>query len=465
MLTCPTCGNDNATSASHCERCGRPLADVRPDDGLASAPPRPESDNALHQIARVALPAPSLASLPAPPPFPAQLADEDALRRAVTHTPAQRPPEQRQTYHEGLPAVVVPPDHAAAFAAQVRSNAAATQAIPVLPKHFTQPDTPPTPEPTAHPSAPSSTLIVQRSSDASAGFFAGVFLTVLLAGALAAAAYYLRDDPHRDTEPAERATLPQERLLIPEGPFLRGLSNDLRLLLASTCKKVADNPEVECKEDVALKGEYPMETVQLPAFRIDAAEVTLDQWERCVQAGACQPIAWDACENRTTRGLLPFLRVPAELRLPERPVICVNRDEAAAYCAFAQGRLPSADEWEKTARGVDAFLFPWGSDWDPALANWGEIDIARAPITGRLDGFISTAPPGAFPKAVSRFGAYDMAGNVAEWVTSPDDTPLDTTARGGSWLSNPAELRATHRLHLKPDTRRTDVGLRCAAEP
>ena len=132
------------------------------------------------------------------------------------------------------------------------------------------------------------------------------------------------------------------------------------------------------------------------------------------------------------------------------------------YCAFVEGKLPSHNQWEKAARGVEGGLFPWGDLWAGDLANWGELDILRSSAVGKLDGFEWIAPPGHYPAGKSPYGVLDMAGNVAEWIQSDD--PLVGYARGGSWISNPFDLRATGRLRIRAADRRTDVGFRCAYE-
>lgn len=266
------------------------------------------------------------------------------------------------------------------------------------------------------------------------------------------------DDPNTPAEPNALVD-------IPEGPFLKGLSNDYRLIFREKCEKLADNPDTECKEEIALKGEIPQKETAVEAFQIFKYETSNAEWQECVDAGSCAPIDYKECSNWTPRGLVPFQRVSQELRQPNRPAVCVSLDEASAYCAWKGGRLPQHDEWEKAARGTDAFVFPWGTVWNPLVANWAEQDLARTSITGKLDGHIETAPVDSLKDGQSPYGLHHMAGNAAEWIAPEKDGSLIAIARGGSWLSTPLDLRSTFRQELKPTDRRTDVGFRCAKTP
>ncbi|PWU07611.1 MAG: hypothetical protein C5B51_09755 [Terriglobia bacterium] len=86
---------------------------------------------------------------------------------------------------------------------------------------------------------------------------------------------------------------------------------------------------------------------------------------------------------------------------PEYPVVNVTIRDAQDFARAAGKRLPTAQEWEKAARGADGRLFPWGSQPDAARVNIGAQMLRPVPD---------------FTAGASPYGALQMLGNAWEFV-------------------------------------------------
>ena len=78
----------------------------------------------------------------------------------------------------------------------------------------------------------------------------------------------------------------------------------------------------------------------------------------------------------------------------------VSQDQAALACAKAGKRLPTNEEWLQAALGTPDFDGSWSRDDCHINSNWG----AQPGLSG------------TGKNCVSAIGAYDMIGNVWEWV-------------------------------------------------
>ena len=225
---------------------------------------------------------------------------------------------------------------------------------------------------------------------------------------------------------------------VPAGPFVRGSTPD---------DPRADNDE------------SPQRTIDLDAFRIARTETTNREFAGCVAAGACRAPQSDGSRTRT--------RYYGAAEFAEFPVVNVTWEDAADFCAWAGGRLPTEAEWEKAARGADGADYPWG-DAAPscALANYNSC-------VG------DTTMAGAYPSGASPSGALDMAGNVWEWVAdwydgdyyavAPAANPPGPSGgegrvfRGGAWDDAAILMRAAYRdAFLDRSFNLALVGFRCA---
>jgi formylglycine-generating enzyme required for sulfatase activity len=156
----------------------------------------------------------------------------------------------------------------------------------------------------------------------------------------------------------------------------------------------------------------------------------------------------------TGRPIRPELAVRiADEQLADHPATEVTFDDALAFCAWAEARLPTGAEWEAAARGQDARPWPWGETFDPDRCACAEA------------GFGWTAPVAAHPDGAAGSGAEQMAGNVWEWVADPPDDDGWRSVRGGSYLDHAWGVRASRALPADPARATPTTGFRIAKDP
>ncbi len=191
-------------------------------------------------------------------------------------------------------------------------------------------------------------------------------------------------------------------------------------------------------DDHGQVDEKPRRRVWVAGFAMQRHEVTWAEYCGCVRSGHCS--------------------VPKHFSLlgDRLPVTGVSYAQAKAYCAFRGLRLPTEQEWEKAAAGLQGLRYPWGDEADCGKANYGSYD-GQGPCAGENPGRIIAVA--SRPAGRSPYGFDDMAGNVWEWTLGRGGKPV---LRGGSCCSVFLLPRVSNRLVLPGSYRDGDIGFRCA---
>jgi formylglycine-generating enzyme required for sulfatase activity len=282
------------------------------------------------------------------------------------------------------------------------------------------------------------------------------------------------------TVPEPLAGLLTTMVDVPGGTFTMGTSAAEVLAAVNTCVDDGGNCQISYGEDSS-----PAHPVTLNAFQIEQTEVTYEQYLAFLNwlgprshLNGCDGFACIATLNETDVSNVTFdsanYRVPAVLN--RFPVANVTWYGARAYCRAIGRRLPTEAEWERAARGNDGRIYPWGNERNIDFANTS----SRQDLTADQRGAVEV---GIYPAAAaSPYGALDMAGNIAEWVSdwysptyysqaeaaglNPQGPPVGTekVLRGGSWDARIFFARSVHRQSLEPDQARIWGGFRCAAD-
>jgi eukaryotic-like serine/threonine-protein kinase len=183
--------------------------------------------------------------------------------------------------------------------------------------------------------------------------------------------------------------------------------------------------------------------VHLDDYFIDKYEVSNQEYKEFVNGGGYvkraywkhpfvthgRTVPWDeVIRTLVDRTGLPGPRTWSNQRFPDGkanyPVTDITWYEADAYAAFRGKQLATIFQWEKAARngfspvaGVAAM--PWG------------VFYPGDPLEGRANFGPAALPTTSAEFGMSAFGAYNMAGNVAEWTSN--DSSDGFLATGGAW--------------------------------
>jgi len=262
--------------------------------------------------------------------------------------------------------------------------------------------------------------------------------------------------------------------------------------------------------------ELPPKTVQVTAFEIGKYPVTNSQYaqwlNRASEKGAItydkgliyngkrqllaktkEGNSWSQISTELFDGKLHFL---PQADKHNYPVINVTWYGALSYCQDQALRLPTEAEWEKAAgmaltqpgEPLKKFRFAFSKDQiDPTWANYKASDariVHFEVLTTRVgfyNGINTLAENGqelTTHLALSPVGAFDMSGNVWEWVSDwfasaydpnmplqdPQGPPSGTNkvAKGGCYDSLADGVRVAERMPLPPDYCDPYTGFRVA---
>ncbi len=226
-----------------------------------------------------------------------------------------------------------------------------------------------------------------------------------------------------------------EMIVIPAGTFTMGSSD---------------------QEAGRTSDESPLHGVTIAKpLAVSKYSVTFDDWDACVAVGGCPAVS----ASGFGRGV--------------SPVIDVNWREAKLYAAWLSRmtnrpyRLLTEAEWEYAARAGTTTRYSFGDD----AAELGQY--------AWYDGNSGSRPHPVGEKKPNAFGLYDVHGNVWQWVEdcyaksyagAPSDGSAGNAscvedrriARGGSWETNPNNLRSARRGWYAADRRAQVLGFRLA---
>ena len=213
-------------------------------------------------------------------------------------------------------------------------------------------------------------------------------------------------------------------------------------------------------------GESPQHTIDVAPFWMGRFEVTWSEyhtWQfKLDQARRQESGPSDAWADAVSRPTPPYVPMDFEMGIEGCPAVCMTQLAAKQYTRWLSMktgrfyRLPTEAEWEYACRAGTESAYSFGEEIDDLE------DYAW---------FFDNADDRYHPvgqKEPNPWGLFDMHGNVAEWVLDAYDATYygdcdsnsatrvnwpkelyPRVVRGGSWDSDPEDLRSAARIRSK----------------
>ena len=228
---------------------------------------------------------------------------------------------------------------------------------------------------------------------------------------------------------------------------------------------MGDGPAAPLGEN--LEGPEHDVTIPYPGFRIWKTEITVAQYQACVEAEECEEpyVVWEDAED-------------ANWNAPGRsdhPINYVAWEDADDFCNWAGGRMVTEAEWEYAAKSEGQTFestYPWGNE---------SVTCERAHLYDHLGQGCGTDITAEVcsrsPQGDTEQGLCDMVGNVMEivadaWHWDYQGAPTDGSAwmqdgiaeyytlRGGGYATWINYVSTTYRDYVDPG----GYGFRCAQD-
>lgn len=241
-----------------------------------------------------------------------------------------------------------------------------------------------------------------------------------------------------------------------------------------------------------IDNERPHEVRITRAFSIASTPVTCGQFAQFVQATGHQTAAeregwaygaWNTTTNAWDKIDRGSWRNPGFEQTDEHPVVCVDWNDAIAYCKWLSERdgrryrLPTEAEWEFACRAGSTTAYPWGTNPADGAGFLNGLDLSAKHVFTLFppfpwsDGFVHTSP--VKQNRPNKVGLHDTLGNALEWCsdwfadypesavdpTGPE-TGTQRCLRGGAFVYGPKHCRSAFRGRNSPEFRNFYIGFR-----
>lgn len=177
-------------------------------------------------------------------------------------------------------------------------------------------------------------------------------------------------------------------------------------------------------------------TASTTAYAIGKFEVTNAEWKAFLDATGSRsfPSHWSNGTYPAGKGA--------------HPVLYVSLNSAIAYCAWISQRtgwaisIPTAEQWEKAARGPNAYLYPWGNSLDATYSGATGVFTTKCNYNGVVAAdflFNHANEPATYNNRNSPYyGTVTTVGKIAGYATTGQATLFSLSSSGNvnGWVNH-----------------------------
>ncbi len=230
---------------------------------------------------------------------------------------------------------------------------------------------------------------------------------------------------------------------IPPGPFIMGGDD----------RTFASAPRSIPQVDEFAIARFPVTWIEYREFLQSIADRSREAAKsRLPQVSTKDPDSW----NVNADGRVDW-KNSGNPKEQQWPIFMVTHQDAIDYCAWKSARdgrsyrLPTDEEWEKAARGVDGRTFPWGDQFDASFCKNSKSTPNKA----------QPEAVGQYPADCSPYGVRDMAGGIREWCDAWfNEKDNQKLVRGGSWNFSSIGSHCAYRVGCVPYEAYVFIGFR-----
>jgi hypothetical protein len=267
-------------------------------------------------------------------------------------------------------------------------------------------------------------------------FIGGTLLMLVAPGASSAQ----RPSKAADVEPAARLASLEPGAAV-TSPAIAGaptLPTSATVTTANAGLKGVSTPELgasaNCGDNqVEVEGDY-CPALEQKCVRWMDPETTIPR--RCSEFAPT-----GKCQTKTLKKHFCIDRFEYPNKVGEKPVVMKTWYEAADACKAQGKRLCGDSEWTLACEGQERLPYPYGYERNSQACNIDKPhpDVNEAAMANPLTRDAEVArlwqgePSGTRESCVSPYGAFDMTGNVDEWVVNESGLPYKSGLKGGYW--------------------------------